>query len=149
MKILCQAYNKMTTHLHCLLLSLFAFYTASTGSVLVTPPFPPTAFVGQSYTLRFQASGLVRGTFSFEQLPPFLKGFSNGTISGTAESTGSHKIIVKYADRTKNGSAEVVLSIAANNTDNVNLDPNAQTLSNSLFISLSGHRRAFKAGDSI
>jgi hypothetical protein len=120
-----------------------------TSNILITPPFPPTAFLGQSYTLRFQGTGLVKPSFVFSQLPPFLKGFPNGTVTGAPTETGSFKVTVNYTDKTHNGTAEVIISVADNNTDHVTLTPSSQFLTSPLFLSFSDGSRTFRAGQAI
>ncbi len=119
------------------------------SNIFITPPFPSTAFIGQTYTVRFQGSGLVKPSFNFLQLPPFLKGFANGTVTGAPTETGSFKVIISYIDKTHNGTADVIISVADNNTDSVNLAPSQQILSNPLYLSFSDGSRTFQVGEAI
>lgn len=139
----------MTAGFPVLLLLGYLLLLAAAAPVLLAPPFPPTAFLGQNYQLRFTASGLFRPSFAFQQLPSSFKGFANGTIAGTPQEVGSFKIVVKYVDKTHNGAAEVLISVASNSTDNPNLSPYAQFPSSPLYLSFSDSNRVFRAGDAI
>jgi len=49
----------------------------------LSPPLPPTAFLGQFYTAQFRVVGLDNPKFSFPNLPSFLAPQPDGTVSGT------------------------------------------------------------------
>lgn len=119
------------------------------GNILINPPFPPTAFLGQNYSIRFQGTGLSKPTFAFTDLPPFLKGFPNGTLSGTPTETGSFKVLINYADKTRKGTTSVLISVADNNTEHIKLMPNWQGTTSPLFLSFSDETRTFRAGQTI
>lgn len=57
-------------------------YLTTTSNLLLDPPFPPSAFLNQKYSIRFQVYGLIKPTFSFSGLPSFLVGYSNGSLIG-------------------------------------------------------------------
>lgn len=62
----------------------------------LSPDIPPTAFVDQYYTCTFRVGGLTRPRFSFNHLPPPLKGSRNGNIEGIPSASGSYSITVNY-----------------------------------------------------
>jgi hypothetical protein len=128
---------------------LLLFALPNIIALLLTPPFPPTGFLGQDYQLRFQASGLIKPVFTFEGLPPFLTGFGNGTVAGTPDALGCFNIVVKYSDKTHNGSQEAVICMATNSTDGLNLNPQTQSLNSPLYISPSVSSWMFQVGQQI
>ena len=52
-------------------------------------------------------------SFTFTNLPDFLKGSEQGVLSGTPTSTGTFKINIAYTDGTKSGSSSVSLSVTS------------------------------------
>jgi hypothetical protein len=62
----------------------------------LSPPQPPTAFVGQYYTVQFRVIGVDNPKFSFSNLPPFLKGYSDGTIEGAPDKLGSFVAKIRF-----------------------------------------------------
>jgi hypothetical protein len=124
-------------------------HLAIADSLLLDPPFPPTAFLNQKYEVKFQVRGLVKPTFSFKGLPNFLIGQSNGTLSGTPQEVGSFKIMVGYSDKSHNGSEEVIISIASNDTTSTSIDPNTNALGGSLYIQTSTVSWIYRAEDDI
>lgn len=80
-------------------------------TLFLSPPFPPTGFYQQYYEVRFRVRGLVRPTFSFENLPNFFNGGADGVVSGTPNLTGTFKFTVAYTDGATSGSDKVVISI--------------------------------------
>lgn len=131
------------------ILLLALLHLIHAGNVLITPPFPPTAFLGQPYSIRFQGTGLSKPTFTFTDLPPFLKGFPNGTLTGTPTETGSFKVLINYADKTRNGTTSAIISVGDNNTEHMTLTPNWQGTISPLFLSFSDGSRTFRAGQTI
>ena len=82
-------------------------------TLFLTPTFPPTAFHQQFYEVRFRAIGLDNPTFTFTNLPDFLKGSAQGVVSGTPTSTGTFKVNIAYTDGTSSGSSSVSISVTA------------------------------------
>lgn len=62
----------------------------------VTPALPPTAFLGNYYTAQFRVIGLDNPRFTFNVIPPWFNGFSNGTVEGTPLSVGSFPLQIFY-----------------------------------------------------
>jgi len=84
----------------------------------LSPPIPPTAFYQQYYQVIFRVRGLNGPTFTFENLPNFFVGTTEGVVSGTPNITGTFRIGVSYTDGTTSGSSKVVISVTASaNTD--------------------------------
>ena len=63
----------------------------------LSPPLPPTAFLGQFYTVQFRVIGLDNPTFSFLNLPPFLNSQPDGTVSGTPTELGSYPLNITFS----------------------------------------------------
>jgi hypothetical protein len=84
----------------------------------LSPPIPPTAFYQQYYQVIFRVRGFNAPTFTFENLPNFFVGTTEGVVSGTPNITGTFRIGVSYTDGTTSGSSKVVISVTASaNTD--------------------------------
>jgi hypothetical protein len=81
--------------------------------LFLTPTYPPTAFVEQLYEVRFRVIGLSNPTFTFTNLPDFLKGSEQGVLSGTPTSTGTFKVNIAYTDGTTSGSSSVSISVTS------------------------------------
>lgn len=62
----------------------------------LSPLYPPTAFEGQYYEVRFRVRGLDFPQFSFKGLPDTLKGSADGVISGIPRGPGSYPCVISY-----------------------------------------------------
>lgn len=62
----------------------------------ITPIIPPTAFVGQYYTVNFRVNGLAKPDISFDNLPDCFTALNTGTIEGTPDTAGSYNIVLRY-----------------------------------------------------
>jgi len=82
-----------------LLALLLALVFASPEEYFISPPIPPTAFVGEFYTVQFRVLGLDNPVFKFEDLPLFFKGYSDGTLEGIPATIGSYSIKVWFASK--------------------------------------------------
>lgn len=131
------------------LLVLFLLVVTISNNLLLAPPFPQTAFLGKRYQVNFQVYGLIKPTFSFKGLPSFFKGFPNGTLAGTPDSFGSYKIAISFSDKTRNGSSEVIIAIATNDTSQAISNSPIQTTPDSIYIGLSETSWTYRAGDPI
>jgi hypothetical protein len=69
------------------------------GDYFVSPPIPPTAFVGEYYTVQFRVLGLDNPVFKFEDMPDCFKGHSDGTVEGTPKTPGTYEIKVWFASK--------------------------------------------------
>ena len=87
--------------------------TIQNDSLFLTPTYPPTAFFEQYYEVRFRVIGLTNPTFTFTNLPSFLKGSESGVVSGVPASTGTFKIVIAYTDGTTSGSSTVSISVTS------------------------------------
>ena len=65
----------------------------------VSPPIPPTAFVGEFYTVQFRVLGLDNPVFKFDDLPELFKGHSDGTVEGVPAAPGNYEIKVWFASK--------------------------------------------------
>lgn len=102
---------KMFKYLIAALLLAASINLASAQDAFLTPPFPPTAFLEQYYEVRFRVYGLSAPTFTFTNLPNFLKGTADGVVSGTPNTTGTFNVGVSYTSGNTTGSSKVVISI--------------------------------------
>lgn len=139
----------MSQKIALLLLVLFLLAVTTSNNLLLAPPFPQTAFLGKRYQVNFQVYGLIKPTFSFKGLPPFFKGFPNGTLTGTPDSIGSYKATISYSDKTRNGSSEVIIAVATNNTTNAISNSPFYTTLDSIYIGLSKTSWTYRAGEPI
>lgn len=62
----------------------------------LSPLYPPTAFEGQYYEVRFRVRGLDYPQFSFKGLPDCFKTTNDGIISGVPRGPGSYPVIISY-----------------------------------------------------
>ncbi len=69
----------------------------------ISPALPPTAFIGQYYTVNFRVGGLSTPDFTFDNLPSCFTGSSTGTIEGIPDSIGSFNIRVSYRNGAEYG----------------------------------------------
>ena len=65
----------------------------------VSPAAPPTAFVGEFYTVQFRVMGLDNPVFKFEDLPAWFKGHGDGTVEGVPKHAGNYQIKVWFASK--------------------------------------------------
>ena len=79
----------------------------------ITPAVPPTAFVGEYYTIQFRVFGLDNPVYKFEGLPAYLKGHEDGTIEGTPHEKGSFAIKVWFASKGVRQCKDVTIRVGA------------------------------------
>jgi len=120
---------------------------ASAQDAFLTPPFPPTAFVEQYYEVRFRVYGLSAPTFTFTNLPDFLKGTADGVLSGTPSVTGTFKVTVSYTDGTTTGSNKVVISVTQSPNTAASAAQNKVVVG--LIIQTATSTWTYRAGDKI
>lgn len=94
------------------LLLLATQQTDTADNYFLSPPLPPTAFVGQYYTTQFRILGLDNPIFTFINLPKFFKGSNDGTIEGTADKSGSFAVKVSFVSGKNKGSRDIVVRVA-------------------------------------
>ena len=87
------------------------FVATIQNSYYISPLYPPTAFEGQFYEVRFRIRGLDYPNFSFSGLPTSLHGSADGVVSGIARGPGSFSVKVNFHSGSESGSAQVVLRI--------------------------------------
>ena len=78
----------------------------------ITPIIPPTAFVGQYYTVNFRVNGLAKPDISFDNLPDCFTALSTGTIEGVPDTVGSYNIVLRYQSGAESGQQDIVLRVA-------------------------------------
>lgn len=69
----------------------------NTPDYFLSPPLPPTAFVGQYYTVRFRVIGVDNPLFKIEGLPKCFKASPDGVIEGNPDKVGSYPIKVTFS----------------------------------------------------
>ena len=87
-----------------LLFIYILFICVDSAPYFLDPPFPPLAYVGQNYELKFNVRGLPQIAFTFQGLPYFFTGSKDGSIKGAPIETGSYKVIVTYTSKNTTGS---------------------------------------------
>lgn len=65
-------------------------------TLFLSPLYPPTAFEGQYYEVRFRVRGLDFPQFTFKGLPDCFKGTADGVIQGIPKGPGSYAVLVGY-----------------------------------------------------
>lgn len=84
----------------------------SSNQYEITPIIPPTAFIGQYYTVNFRVNGLAKPNISFDNLPDCFSALNTGTIEGTPDTIGSFNIILRYQSGSESGQQNIVLRVA-------------------------------------
>lgn len=79
----------------------------------ISPPLPPTAFVGQYYTCQFRVLGMDFPTFEFRGLPSCFTGSKAGMIEGVPDQIGSFPLTVVYWSGSVKFSRDIVIRIAS------------------------------------
>jgi len=80
-------------------------------SYYLSPLYPPTAFEGQYYEVRFRVRGLDYPQFSFKGLPDCFKGTAEGVISGIPKIPGSYAVLVGFGSGKEKDQKEVIIRI--------------------------------------
>ena len=62
----------------------------------LSPLYPPTAFEGQYYEVRFRVRGMDSPQFTFKGLPNCFKSSADGVISGIPKGPGSYAVSIVY-----------------------------------------------------
>ena len=88
-----------------LLAILFIVATTQGGSsdFFLSPPLPPTAFVGEYYTSTFRIIGLDNPLFKFENLPQCFKGYKKSKNPDALSSQPERKRSNRAEDTFLNG----------------------------------------------
>lgn len=99
-------------------LLLLFIYTANTNNsensletYFLSPPIPPTAFVGDFYTVQFRVGGLDAPLFDFYNLPSAFTGYPNGTIEGNPSIQGSFPVKVSFRSGNISSSQNLILRV--------------------------------------
>ncbi len=120
------------------LLVLVALTQDTSTGFYLTPPLPPTTFLGQYYTVQFRVLGMTSPTFSFDSLPRCFFASADGTIKGTPNATGSFAVRVNFKSSEGFGSKDIVIRVAAPINDNTQLDNQASSERANKFMVISG-----------
>ena len=81
----------------------------------LSPVLPPSAFVGQLYSCRFQVAGLRLPQFGFEGLPKELSGQSSGLVTGVPLKVGSFLVTVTYSSSSFSRSHQTIIRVTTTN----------------------------------
>lgn len=131
---------------------MFRFLIVSTLLVLscqgstdffLSPPLPPTAFVGEYYTTTFRVLGLDNPVFKFEDLPQCFKGYKDGTIEGTPDHAGSYPAKVYFSGPGCAESRDIVIRIANSVSSTQGFDQGSGILGVDKFIVVNSADRTF------
>jgi len=131
------------------ILLIGSVFAGDSDGYFLSPPLPPTAFVGQYYTAQFRVVGLDFPSFKFSGLPKCFVGTSDGAIEGNPDKAGSYAVTITFTDGGKSYSRQIVVRIASSvsSTEGTN---EAGVLSQNQFIIVSpSNNYVYQAGDQI
>jgi hypothetical protein len=77
----------------------------------LSPLYPPTAFEGQYYEVRFRVRGLDFPQFTFKGLPDCFKASADGVVSGIAKGPGSYAVLIGFSSGNQRDQKEVIFRI--------------------------------------
>jgi len=128
-----------------LLAILFIVATTQGGSsdFFLSPPLPPTAFVGEYYTSTFRIIGLDNPLFKFENLPQCFKGYKDGTIEGTPDHAGSYPVRVYYTGPGCDDHKDIVIRIVDSVSSIEGFDRGSGVMAVDKFIVVNSANRSF------
>ena len=140
----------MTRVLLALLLVAFT-YQGCTSDYFLSPPLPPTAFIGEYYTAQFRILGLDNPIFKFSNLPAWFKGHSDGTLSGTPKKAGSYPVRVFFTTSGCDQYRDIVVRVAQSVSSTQGYNRAAGVMGVERFIVVNSQKRTFtyKVGDQI
>ena len=123
----------------------------SSNDFFLSPPRPPTAFVGEYYTATFRVLGLDNPVFKYVDLPQCFKGYPDGTIEGTPDKAGSYPVRVHFSGVGCDEYRDIVFRIADSVSSTEGFDRKSGVMSADRFIVVNSAERSFtyKVGDPI
>lgn len=80
-------------------------------NIFLSPLYPPTAFEGQYYEVRFRVRGMDFPQFTFKGLPDCFKASADGVISGIPKGPGSYAVLIGYSSGNQRDQKEVIIRI--------------------------------------
>lgn len=140
----------MIKYLVVVLLLVAAHQEHTADDFFLSPPLPPTAFVGQYWTTQFRVLGLDNPIFSFENLPKCFTGYEDGTIEGTADKAGSYAVKVNFRSGKHSGCRDIVIRVArsVSSTQEVSTKGGVQAINKFIVVSPKSSL-TYSVGDSI
>ena len=89
--------------------------------------------------------------FKFSNLPAELKGYSDGTLSGTPLNAGSYPVRVSFTTANCNSYQDIVVRIASSISSTEQFNRSAGVMSSDKFIVVNNQQRSFtyKSGDQV
>jgi len=106
----------------------------SSEDYFLSPPLPPTAFVGEYYTTQFRVLGLDNPVFDFDELPKCFKSYPDGTIEGTPEKAGSFAVKVHFKSGKCSATRDIVFRVARSVASTLEVNSEAGVLAVNKFI---------------
>jgi len=140
----------MYKYLLVVLLLASAYAGESSDDYFLSPPLPPTAFVGEYYTTQFRVLGLDNPVFDFDELPKCFKSYPDGTIEGTPEKAGSYAVKVHFKSGKCAGTRDIVFRVARSVASTLEVNSEAGVLAVNKFIVVSPNSSlTYSVGDKI
>ena len=117
----------------------------------LSPPLPPTAFIGEYYTTQFRILGLDNPLFKFVDLPKWFKGYKDGTIAGTPKKAGSYPVRVYFTTPGCDNYRDIVVRVAPSVSSTEEFNRAAGVMASERFIVVNSAKRSFtyKSGEKI
>lgn len=117
----------------------------------LSPPLPPTAFIGEYYTTQFRILGLDNPVFKFSDLPEELKGYPDGTLAGTPLKAGSYPVRVFFTTPRCDSYRDIVVRVAHSVSSTEEFNRAAGVMASEKFIIVNNQQRSFtyKAGEKV
>lgn len=133
------------------ILLVVSTYQGASSDFFLSPPLPPTAFVGEYYTATFRVLGLDNPVFVFDNLPQCFKGYKDGTIEGTPDHPGSYPVRVHFTAPGCSEYRDIVIRIAESVSSTQGFDQGSGILGVDRFIIVNSANKSFtyKVGENI
>lgn len=77
----------------------------------LSPILPPSAFMGQLYSCKFQVAGLKLPKFDFEGLPKEFTSNASGLVTGVPLKVGSYLVTVTYSSNSFSQSQQTIIRV--------------------------------------
>ena len=84
---------------------------ATSGGVFLSPPIPPTAFIGEYYTIHFRVLGAEQPEFFFQTVPAGFTGHADGRLEGLPTESGTFNLVIKLRGKAMDEVKEVALRV--------------------------------------
>jgi hypothetical protein len=113
----------MINRLILLILISLNFQQIDTNQLLfqLSPPIPPTSFLGQFYTCQFRIIGLDYPSFQIDGLPSGFSSSPSGLVKGTPAQIGSFVITISYSSNNYKDSKQTILRVVQSGDSPANI----------------------------